>query len=142
MEELTSCPEEMANDVILQELYETARINKLTNEEMKLYEQSVLDYDDVRDAVNFARLKARRKALLEGEERGIEIGEKRGEKRGIEIGEQRGEKRGIEIGEQRGRIEERNRLVKTLYSRKMSLKEIAEHTNLTEKEVFEIIDKS
>jgi uncharacterized protein (DUF488 family) len=102
----------------------------------------VLEYDDVRDAVDFARLKARRKALLEGEERGIEIGEKRGEKRGIKIGK----KQGIEIGEKRGKkqgqIEERNRLVKYLYSRKMSLKEIAEATNLTEKEVFEIIDES
>jgi predicted transposase YdaD len=92
---------------------------------MELYRPSVLEYDDVREAVDFARQKARQKALLEGE--------KRGEKRGIEIGE----KRGIEIGEERVR----NRLVKTLYSRKMSLKEIAEYTNLTEKEVFEIIDK-
>ena len=114
MEEMESCPEEMANDAIMKELYETARINKLSDKEMETYRKSVLEYDDVREAVGLAKTKARIKALSEGEKR----------------------------GRAEGRAEERNRLVKNLYSRKMSIKQIAEYTDLTEKEVFEIIDKS
>ncbi|MDR3366912.1 MAG: hypothetical protein LBO71_08105, partial [Prevotellaceae bacterium] len=53
-------------------LYEEARINKLTKGEMETYNRSVLEYYDVREAIDLAK--------KEGEE----IGEKRGEKHGIE----------------------------------------------------------
>jgi predicted transposase/invertase (TIGR01784 family) len=118
IEELTSCPEVMANDEIMKELYETARINKLTNEEMDLYKQSVIEYDDVRDAMEYVKEEAFAEGIVKGE------------------------KRGIVKGEKRGIVKERNRFVKNLYSINWSLKQIAEFTGLTEKKVFEIIDKS
>ena len=67
IEELTSCPEVMANDEIMKELYETARINKLTNEEMDLYKQSVIEYDDVRDAMEYAKEEAFAEGRVEGQ---------------------------------------------------------------------------
>jgi predicted transposase/invertase (TIGR01784 family) len=118
MEELTSCPEVMANDAIFRELYEAARINKLTNEEMKSYEQSVIEYDDVRSAMDYAKAEGRMEGRVEGEVKGRREGRREGEER------------------------ERNRVVLNLYSLRISLKKIAEYTGLTEKEVFEIIDKS
>ncbi|MDR0725179.1 MAG: Rpn family recombination-promoting nuclease/putative transposase [Prevotellaceae bacterium] len=109
MEEMTSCPEVAAKDAVLKELYETARLNKLTKEDMETYRKSVLEYDDVRSAMDCA--------------------------------EERGRVEGRIEGRVEGRIEERNKFVNYLYNHKiMSLKQIAEFTGLTEKEVFEIID--
>jgi predicted transposase/invertase (TIGR01784 family) len=71
---------------------------------------------------------------------GIEIGEKRGieigEKRGIEIGE----KRGIEIGEKRIK-EKQIKTVKRLRDRNFSIKDIAETMDITEQEVYNILNK-
>ncbi|MDR1022135.1 MAG: Rpn family recombination-promoting nuclease/putative transposase, partial [Prevotellaceae bacterium] len=87
---------------IFQRLFELAQIKKLTHKEMEAYQRSVLEYDDIVDALDFER---RRSEAL-GEKRGIALGEKRGimlgEKRGIALGEKRGEKRGIALGEKRG----------------------------------------
>jgi predicted transposase YdaD len=67
---------------------------------------------------------------------GIEIGEKRGKEEGIEIGE----KRGIEIGEKRAR-EERVKTIKRLRDRNFSIKDIAETMEITEQEVYNLLDK-
>jgi predicted transposase/invertase (TIGR01784 family) len=142
MEKLQECPEQMDED-IFKELYENAKIDNLTEEEMETYKKSVLEYDDVILAVNYA------------EERGMEVGEKRGEKRGIkigknqgiEIGEKRGieigEKQGIEIGEKRGIEIGKNMLVRNCYAHNLSIEQIAEFTGLTTKQVSDILtDKS
>jgi CRISPR/Cas system CMR-associated protein Cmr3 (group 5 of RAMP superfamily) len=60
------------DESIFKTLYEEAKINKLTEEEMKAYKHSILEYDDVFLAIDYA------------EEKGIAIGEKRG----IAIGEE------------------------------------------------------
>jgi predicted transposase/invertase (TIGR01784 family) len=72
IEHLSDCPEWIEEEEI-RILYEEARIDKLTKKEMETYKRSVLEYDDVALAVDYA------------EEKGIEIGEKRG----IEIGKRR-----------------------------------------------------
>ncbi|MDR2765826.1 MAG: hypothetical protein LBB90_12470, partial [Tannerella sp.] len=81
----------------------------------KAYKRSVLEYDDVILAVNYA--------------------EEKGEKRGIEIGEKRGRKRGIEIGKKRI-IEE---IVRNSYKLNMYLQQIAELTGLTEEQISAIL---
>jgi predicted transposase/invertase (TIGR01784 family) len=68
METLPECPEEF-DDEILRKLYEIAKINNLTGEEMETYQKSVMEYDDVILAMDYAEER--------GEKRGIEIGEKR-----------------------------------------------------------------
>jgi predicted transposase/invertase (TIGR01784 family) len=113
MEQLPEYPEEMAENVF-RELYKNATIENLTEEEMKTYQKSVMEYDDVILSMNYVKSKSlemgERRGFEMGEKRGIAIGEKRGlekgEKRGIAIGERRGlemgEKRGLEKGEKRG----------------------------------------
>jgi hypothetical protein len=48
---------------LLKQLYEAARINKLSGEEMETYHQSVLDYNDVRLAVNYAQREGRKEGI-------------------------------------------------------------------------------
>jgi predicted transposase/invertase (TIGR01784 family) len=119
LETFRSRPKEM-NEDIFKELYEDARIKKLTNEEMESYKQSVLEYGDLISVADRA------------EEKGIE--------KGIEIGEKRGKEKGIEIGEKRGREKERINIVKDCYKRNMSLKDIARFLNLTEEQVYNMLD--
>jgi predicted transposase/invertase (TIGR01784 family) len=122
MEKLQECPEQM-NEDIFKELYESAKIDNLTEKEMETYKKSVLEYDDVILAVNYAEER--------GKKQGIEIGEKRGEKRG--------KKQGIEIGEKRGRENERIILVRNCYAHHLSIEQIVEFTGLTTKQVSDIL---
>jgi predicted transposase/invertase (TIGR01784 family) len=113
MEKLQKRPENMTE--IFKELYKIARIDNLTEEEMEKYQKSVLEYDDVILAVDYA--------------------EERGEMRGFEIGE----KRGFETGEKQGIEIERNRLVRSFYTHNMSVEEIAKLMNLTVKQISDIL---
>jgi predicted transposase YdaD len=58
-------------------------LEKLTPQEMEVYQKSVLEYDDIVDALSFERKQSEAR------------GEKRGEKRGIAIGMAKGMARGI-----------------------------------------------
>jgi predicted transposase/invertase (TIGR01784 family) len=118
MENLSEAPEEM-DEEIFKELYKEARIDNLNEKEMKDYQRSVLEYDDVILAVDYA------------EERGIEIGEKRG----VKIGE----RRGVEIGEKQGIEKEQIKFVRNCYKRNMSIEEIAELTDLKTEQISAIL---
>ena len=53
---------------IFEKLFKFAEIKQLTQEDMEAYRKSVLEYQDIRDAIDYAR----EEALEEGIERGIE----------------------------------------------------------------------
>jgi predicted transposase/invertase (TIGR01784 family) len=124
MENLSSCPEEMSDDVIVKKIFEEAKINKLTTEEMKAYRQSILNYSDVRHAVQ--------KGKEDGREEGIEIGIKEG----IEKGIKKGIEKGIEIGEKRLQTI----LIKRYRNRELSIEQITELLDITEGEVYNALD--
>jgi flagellar biosynthesis/type III secretory pathway protein FliH len=135
MSELTERPEEM-NEGLLKNLYEAAQIDKLSNKEMETYYKSVLDYDDVRLAVDYAKREGLKKGRREGKKEGVEIGERRGVEIGKREGIEIGERRGVEIGERRERI----RLVKSCYADNISIATIAKITGFTEEQVYNILD--
>jgi predicted transposase/invertase (TIGR01784 family) len=116
IEELSACPDSM-NEDIFKELYEEAKLNKLTKEEMRTYRRSELEYDEVMLAVDFA--------------------EEKGRKEGIELGEKRGEKRGVEIGRQRLM----EKIVRNSYKQNLGLNQIAKLTGLSEEEISAILAK-
>jgi hypothetical protein len=119
MDKLTERPEIMSEE-LFQLMYEIARINKLTQRDMKTYNRSIEKYDEVLQAMSFAE--------KEGEKRG----KRRGKREGIEIGE----KRGIEIGIERERI----KTVKIYYDKlHMSSEEIAQLTGASEEWVCTIL---
>jgi predicted transposase/invertase (TIGR01784 family) len=98
----------LINEDIFKELYEDARIKKLTDEEMEAYKQSVLEYGDLISVADWAEEKGREKGRKEGREE--------------------------------GREEERINIVKDCYKRNMSIKDIAGFLNLTEEQVYNMLD--
>jgi predicted transposase/invertase (TIGR01784 family) len=126
MHKLSECPEEITSPII-QKVYKESKINNLSKEEMETYRKSILEYNDVFHAVNWAK------------EQGIEIGEKRGEKRGVEIGRKEGvevgRKEGVEVGEKQMQI----RLVKSWYNSNKSISQIAELLGLTEEQISDML---
>ena len=74
-------------------------INELEAEDKTLFIEAANQY--LSETLRGEVMTLAQQFVLEGEQRGIQIGEQRGEQRGIQIGEQRGEQRGIQIGEQR-----------------------------------------
>jgi predicted transposase/invertase (TIGR01784 family) len=89
---------------------------------MEAYNKSILEYDDVVLAVDYAESR--------GEKRGIQIGEQRG----IRIGEQKG----VRIGEQKGKAA----VVLNLYRRGLPIEDIADITNFTVEQVKDILSEN
>jgi predicted transposase YdaD len=143
LHKLYECPKEI-KDKELKELYIEAQINKLTKKEMNRYKRSVLEYDDVRDAVSFAE----EKGIKIGEQRGLKIGEQRGIKIGRLEGRQKGRLEGRlegrEEGRQEGRLEgkkeARVQVIRDCYSRGISVKQIAEFMGFTEEEILSMLE--
>jgi predicted transposase/invertase (TIGR01784 family) len=133
MEELSDCPEVMRDNELLKELYDVAKLNNLTEEEMETYQKSVLEYSDVRSAIKYAEEKS--------EKRGIEKGLKQGREQGIKQGLKQGREQGIEQGREQGREQERIRLAKLLYKNAMSIECIAGLMGLSKEELSAILDK-
>ncbi|MDR1169540.1 MAG: Rpn family recombination-promoting nuclease/putative transposase [Prevotellaceae bacterium] len=130
MEKLPECPKEF-DDEILRELYENAKINNLTGEEMEAYSKSVMDYDDVILAVDYAKELGKKEGKKEGKREGKREGIEIGKKQGIE----KGEKQGIEIG----KIEERINFVQRCHKNGIGIEQIINLTGLAEEQVFAIL---
>jgi predicted transposase/invertase (TIGR01784 family) len=130
MESLPEYPEEM-KESIFKELYKKASIENLTEKEMKTYQKSVLEYDDVILSMNYVEELGEKRGIAIGEKRGVAIGEKRG----VAIGE----KRGIAIGEKRGVEKEQIKFVQNCYRHSMSIEEIAKLTDLKVEQIAAIL---
>jgi predicted transposase/invertase (TIGR01784 family) len=131
MDRLTERPAEMEEN-LLKVLYESARINKLSEKEMEAYHQSVLDYLDVRLAVNFAK----NEGIEIGEKRGIEIGREEGLKEGREKGLKEGREEGLKEGKEQERINS----VKRLYDFNMGIDLIVKYTGFPEEQIHKILN--
>jgi flagellar biosynthesis/type III secretory pathway protein FliH len=84
MSKMDKLPEKLKGE-IFEQLFEIAEIKRLTKEDdMEAYRKSILDYEDVRSAVDLAFEEGREEALKEGEERGLVKGREEGEERGRE----------------------------------------------------------
>ncbi|MBQ7490697.1 MAG: hypothetical protein IJT51_09310, partial [Bacteroidales bacterium] len=69
---------------IFHELFEDCNISKLNAMEKQDYEKSVLEYEDVKDAMKYHR----KLGMDEGFEKGLEKGMKKGREEGIEQGKE------------------------------------------------------
>ena len=72
-----------AEDKIFHELYEDCKISKLSDMEQKEYEKSILEYDDVKDALDYHRRLAKAEGRVEGKAEGISEGIAKGKVEGI-----------------------------------------------------------
>ena len=107
---------------IFHELFEECNISKLNAMEKQDYEKSVLEYEDVKDAMKYHR--------------------KLGMDEGFEKGMEKGMKKGMEKGLEKGREEGIKALLKTaanLLKMGMAPADIAKATGLTEEQLAEIL---
>ncbi|MDR1417357.1 MAG: Rpn family recombination-promoting nuclease/putative transposase [Prevotellaceae bacterium] len=119
MNRLKEAPATAKESSVFQRLFDVAQINKLTPKEMEAYHKSVLEYDDIVEALDYER------------ERYQAIGEKQGEKRG--------KKQGIAIGEKRGAKKVYTELVFSFSKTGFPPEEIARFTKLSVKRVQTIL---
>ena len=64
-----------AEETVFRELYENCKISKLNTMEKQEYEKSVLEYEDVKDALEYNRRLAKAEGFNDGFEKGIEKGQ-------------------------------------------------------------------
>ena len=72
----TEIPKE---DKPFRELYEECKLSKLSDMEKEEYAKSILEYDDVKDAIEYNRKLAREEGRKEGREEGREEGMQQGD---------------------------------------------------------------
>ena len=101
-----------AKETIFRELFESYKISKLDAMEKQEYEKSVLEYEDVRDAMEYHHRMGKAEGFNEGFEKGMEKG-----------------------------MDFLIRTVKKLVSMGLSVKDIAEATGLPVEEVIRLNDK-
>jgi predicted transposase/invertase (TIGR01784 family) len=70
-------------DEVFRSVFEDSMHQKLTNMEKEEYKKSVLEYEDVQEAVRYAR----EQGIEEGREQGLEQGREEGREQGIQQGE-------------------------------------------------------
>jgi predicted transposase/invertase (TIGR01784 family) len=107
---------------IFERLFKAAEIKQLTNKEMETYSKSVLEYADVRSAVDFA--------FDNGIEKGFGQGMEKGIKQGI--------KQGIELGIERGILSRNRAIAQNLLNLHIPILDIAKATGLTPEQILEL----
>ena len=111
MQKMTLKDEAKETDPIFKRLYEESRLSNLNEEEMEEYKKSVLEYQDVQDAIECA----------------CKRGEARGEDRGI--------KAGIAEGIVRGEANAKRAIIAQMLENGLSVPIIVKLTGLSENEV-------
>ena len=119
MQKMTLKDEAKETDPIFKRLYEESRLSNLNEEEMEEYKKSVLEYQDVQDAIECASKRS--------EARGMARGEARGEARGI--------KAGIAEGIVRGENNAKRAIIAQMLENGLSIPVIIKLTGLSEDEV-------
>ena len=107
------------HDKIFREVMDACRISKLTAMEMKKYRESILEYEDVREVVEYAKELAAKEAY--------ETGMKKGKEEGIAEGIEKGKRKTIVT------------TAKNLLSMGLSVADIAKAIGLNEAELTAMI---
>jgi predicted transposase/invertase (TIGR01784 family) len=126
----------------IKEAYEVLDRYSWTEEEIDYYEKLIMSEADMQGTLEAAK----KEGIEKGEKTGIEKGKQAGLKEGIEKGEkigiEKGEKIGIEKGKQAGLKEGRILIAKNLLKELISIQQIAKITNLSEKEICLLKERS
>ena len=112
-------------DEIFRGLFEDCRFSKLTKMEKKKYKKSLMDYYDVRDAMNVA----------------LEDGRKLGYEQGIKEGREEGREKGREEGREEGRTNEKYQLTLNMLEEGLDTTMVARITGLPEVEILKLMQR-
>ncbi|GAB4344757.1 MAG: Rpn family recombination-promoting nuclease/putative transposase [Flammeovirgaceae bacterium] len=107
------------NEPIFQLAFEQAGLMSLTYEERERYEQSLIQYRDLKSVVETAM------------EEGLKIGMEKGMEKGIKKGMEKGIKKGMEKGIEEGKVKKAIEIAKKLLKRGFNNDEISEDTGLS-----------
>ncbi|MCQ2277513.1 MAG: PD-(D/E)XK nuclease family transposase [Bacteroidales bacterium] len=113
-------PEVSLQEGVFRKFFESCKYSKLDVMEKEDYRKSVLDYEDVQDAVSYAQ------------ERGMAEGVERGRLEGL----REGREEGICEGRREGRQEKQMEIARTMLDCKFDISTIAKLTGLSEKEIL------
>ena len=111
---------------------------KLTKMEKEEYKKSVLEYEDVQEAVRYAR----ELGIEEGREQGLEQGLEQGREKGLEQGREQGLEQGREEGRKQGilqgEINAKRLLARNMLAEGLEPATVAKISGLTEEELQEL----
>ena len=110
-------------DKIFHELYEDCKISKLSDMEKNEYEKSILEYDDVKDALDYHRRLAKAEGKAEGRAEGIS--------EGIAKGKAEGKVEGIA----EGIIQAKHQIAVKMLKAGIDMATIVQTTDLTKEEI-------
>ena len=113
-------------DEVFRSVFEDSMHQKLTKMEKEEYKKSVLEYEDVQEAVRYAR----ELGIEEGREQGLE----QGREEGLEQGREEGRKQGILQGE----INAKRLLARNMLAEGLEPATVAKISGLTEEELQEL----
>lgn len=119
-----------AENAVFHELYEECKLTKLTDMEKQEYEKSILEYEDVKEAMAYNRRMAKAEGFEDGFEKGMEKGMEKGRKEGIE--------EGMEKGRAEGREEALLQTAKKLLELGVPLVDVVSATGLSEEQLTSV----
>lgn len=119
-----------AAEGVFKRLLEECRLSKLTTMERETYEKSILEYEDVQDAIACAR----EDSLKEGIEKGFE--------KGIEQGLEQGLEKGRTEGLSKGQAEKEHQLVCNMIKEGIDITTISRISGLCESDILLLQNKS
>ena len=112
---------------IFQDLLDECRISKMSKMEKENYEKSILEYEDVQEAIAYARELAAKEAYGKGVKEGMV--------KGVEEGMEKGVEKGMSKGIEKGRAEAIASFVRNMLEKGMDLATISSVTGLAEDEI-------
>lgn len=115
---------------VFKRLLEECRLSKLTTMERETYEKSILEYEDVQDAIACAREDSLREGIEKGFEKGIE--------QGLEQGLEKGRTEGLS----KGQAEKEHQLVCNMIKEGLDIATISRISGLSESEILLLQNKS
>ena len=129
-------------DEVFRSVFEDSMHQKLTKMEKEEYKKSVLEYEDVQEAVRYAR----ELGIEEGREQGLEQGREQGLEQGREEGLEQGREQGLEQGREEGRkqgilqgeINAKRLLARNMLAEGLEPATVAKISELTEEELQEL----
>ncbi|MDR1291606.1 MAG: Rpn family recombination-promoting nuclease/putative transposase, partial [Planctomycetaceae bacterium] len=144
MEKLPERPEKL-NEKIFDELYENAKITRLKKEDMKAYNKSVLEYDDVISSLRYVEERVRKETTEKVEKETTEKVRKETTEKVKKETTEKVKKETTEKVEkettEKVRKEDRIEFVRNCHKYKANIEQIVAFTGLTKKEVSDIIAK-
>ncbi len=111
---------------IFQKLFSVCELAQLDDEEKEKYHKSVLEYEDVQDAMRCSH------------RRGLAEGKAEGKAEGLAEGMEKGMEKGLEKGLEKGKAEGKAEIARAMLDDNVEISVIVKFTGMTEEEILKL----